>query len=103
MGAILVKGYIDLDKVKATGKVITTKKGGKALAFDCWVNDEKGNYGDNGGAYISQTQEDREAGNTKEFVGNLTVAYHADKEGAFDPKKATVKKEEATTGTDDDW
>ncbi len=101
MGAILVKGYINLDKVKASGKIVTSKKGTKGLYIDCWVNDEEGNYGDNGGMYVSQTKEDREAGNTKDFMGNLTVTYVKDD---FDATKAAVhkgKEEKATTG--DDW
>ena len=98
MGAILVHGYINLDKIKSSGKVVKSKKGTNGVYVDCWINDEKGQYGDNGGVYISQTKEDRDAKNQKEFVGNLTVAYLKDD---FDAVKASKKEDEAATSSDD--
>lgn len=97
-GAILVKGYLDLDKIKTSGKIVELKSGKKALYFDCWINDEKGQYGDHGGIFTSQTKEEQEAKTKKTFIGNLTATYNKE----FDPVKACVKKEIEVT-TEPDW
>lgn len=68
---------IDLSKVDKD-KLIK-KNGKKYLNLSTFVNlDEVGQYGDNGGITIQQTQAERESGAKREYVGNSKIFWSQD-------------------------
>jgi hypothetical protein len=53
-------------------KITKSEKNGKSyLNFNLWVNDEKDQYGNIGSINVSQTKEQREAGEKKVYFGNI--------------------------------
>jgi len=116
MGAIILSGSINLTEAKKTGKLVKKTNKDKEeevwLYFASWCDDKKKEWtqedgsiklGDNGGIYVNQTKEDREAKVDKEFIGNMSVVFHAKRDSAFDPDKASNKEVVVSTNTDDDW
>lgn len=53
-------------------KITKSEKNGKSyLNFNLWVNDEKDQYGNIGSLNVSQSKEQREAGEKKVYFGNI--------------------------------
>ena len=70
-------GSIDLNKIDKT-KIVSTDKDGKPfqngakyLNVVVWVNDAPDQYGNDASIQLSQTKEDRDAGQKATYIGNL--------------------------------
>ena len=84
----LLTGSIDLNKIDRT-KIVSTNKDGKPfengakyLNVVIWINDEADQYGNNASIQISQTKEEREAGEKATYIGNLKFPQNRDGEKA---------------------
>jgi len=73
----MLSGSINLTKIDKT-KIVSTNKegnpfdnGAKYLNVVIWLNDEADQYGNNASIQISQTKEEREAGEKAVYIGNL--------------------------------
>ena len=73
----MLSGSINLTKIDKT-KIVSTNKegkpfdnGAKYLNVVIWLNDEADQYGNNASIQISQTKEQREAGEKAVYIGNL--------------------------------
>lgn len=72
-------GSIDLTKIDRS-KIVSTNKDGKPfengakyLNVVVWINDEADQYGNNASIQISQSKEEREAGEKATYIGNLKL------------------------------
>lgn len=83
--AQLLNVSIDVSKIDKS-KLIKGKKG-TYLNLTVAVNDEKDNYDNDCSAWQSQTKEEREAGNLKNYLGNGRVIWNG----------TTTKKEPTNT------
>lgn len=72
--AQLLNVSIDVSKIDKS-KLIKGKKG-TYLNLTVAVNDEKDNYDNDCSAWQSQTKEEREAGNPKNYLGNGRVIWN---------------------------
>ena len=84
----MLTGSIDLNKIDRT-KIVSTNKDGKPfengakyLNVVVWINDEADQYGNNASIQISQTKEEREAGEKATYIGNLKFPQSRDGEKA---------------------
>ena len=82
----MLTGSIDLNKIDKT-KIVSTNKDGKPfengakyLNVVIWINDETDQYGNNASIQISQSKEEREAGNKAIYIGNLKFPQNRDNE-----------------------
>ena len=83
----VIKLQLDLSKIDKS-KIIEGKKG-KYVDLTISVNDESNDYGQNVSAWHQQTKEEREAKESKTYVGNGAVIW-------TDGIIATAEKPEAT-------
>ena len=97
-----MKANIDLSKIPKD-KIYKGKKG-SYLPITITINDELGNYGDNGPIIVEQTKDERDAKADKVYLGNVKVVWTngtnvdaAPREGGGQPKAALV----AEVGDDD--
>ena len=84
----MLTGSIDLNKIDKT-KIVSTNKegkpfenGAKYLNVVIWINDEADQYGNNASIQISQSKEEREAGEKAIYIGNLKFPQSRDGEKA---------------------
>lgn len=84
--AVLVNVSIDVTKIDKS-KLIAGKKG-TYLNLTVSVNDEKDNYGNDCSAWQSQSQEERQAGESKNYLGNGRKIW----EGVQNNQSATANK-----------
>ena len=84
----MLTGSIDLNKIDRS-KIVSTNKDGKPfengakyLNVVVWINDEADQYGNNASIQISQTKEEREAGEKATYIGNLKFPQSRDGEKA---------------------
>ena len=71
--ASIIKASIDLNKIPKD-KIYKGKKG-SYLPITITINDELGNYGDNGPIIVEQSKEEREAKVDKVYLGNVKVVW----------------------------
>lgn len=67
----LYNGSICLSDIPKDKITTSEKNGKKYLNFNLWVNDEKDQYGNIGSINVSQSKEQREAGEKKVYFGNI--------------------------------
>lgn len=84
----MLTGSIDLNKIDKT-KIVDRDKdgnlfqnGAKYLNVVVWINDEADKYGNNASIQISQSKEEREAGEKATYIGNLKFPQSRDGEKA---------------------
>jgi len=71
--ASIIEVNLNLDKIDKT-KIFKGKKG-SYLKVNVVLNDELGQFGDNGSCYIAQSKEEREAKTPKAFLGDPKVVW----------------------------
>ena len=71
--ASIIKSNINLDNIPKD-KIYHGKKG-KYLPITITINDELGNYGDNGPIIVEQSKEERDAKADKVYLGNVKVVW----------------------------
>ena len=71
--ASIIKANINLNNIPKD-KIYHGKKG-KYLPITITINDELGNYGDNGPIIVEQTKEERDAKADKVYLGNVKVVW----------------------------
>jgi hypothetical protein len=106
--ASIIKANINLNLIPKD-KIYHGKKG-KYLPITITINDELGNYGDNGPIIVEQSKEEREAKAEKVYLGNVKVVWTngtnvdtAPREGgAQDATKAAYTLSPAPVPTADD-
>ncbi len=89
---------VSLDVTKITKSKI---KNGKYLDVTVSINDETNQYGQNVAVYESQSKEERESKNNKNFIGNGKVVWTQDGTVTL-AKKEEEKKEEKKEETTQD-
>lgn len=84
----MLTGSINLNKIDRS-KIVSTNKDGKPfengakyLNVVVWINDEADQYGNNASIQISQSKEEREAGEKATYIGNLKFPQSRDGEKA---------------------
>jgi hypothetical protein len=103
--ASIVKANINLNNIPKD-KIYHGKKG-KYLPITITINDELGNYGDNGPIIVEQSKEERDAKVDKVYLGNVKVVWTngnnvdtAPKEGA--PAGSAPPPQAAPVAAEDD-
>jgi hypothetical protein len=71
--ASIIKANINLNMIPKD-KIYNGKKG-MYLPITITINDELGNYGDNGPIIVEQSKEEREAKAEKVYLGNVKVVW----------------------------
>ena len=71
--ASIMKANIDLSKIPKD-KIYKGKKG-SYLPVTITINDELGNYGDNGPIIVEQTKDERDAKADKVYLGNVKIVW----------------------------
>ena len=71
--ASIIKANINLNNIPKD-KIYHGKKG-KYLPITITINDELGNYGDNGPIIVEQSKEERDAKTDKVYLGNVKVVW----------------------------
>ena len=71
--ATIIKTSINLDKIPKD-KIIAGKKG-KYLNLVVTINDEVDQFGNQGAVTVDQTKEERDAGESKIYLGNNKVVW----------------------------
>ena len=71
--ASIIKANINLNNIPKD-KIYHGKKG-KYLPITITINDELGNYGDNGPIIVEQSKEERDAKVDKVYLGNVKVVW----------------------------
>ena len=71
--ASIIKANINLNNIPKD-KIYHGKKG-KYLPITITINDELGNYGDNGPIIVEQSKEERDAKADKVYLGNVKVVW----------------------------
>ena len=69
----IIKTSINLSAIPKD-KIIDGKKG-KYLPITITINDELGNYGDNGPIIVEQTKDERDAKADKVYLGNVKIVW----------------------------
>ena len=85
--AQLISASIDVSKI-SKDKLIKGDKG-TYLNITISINDEVDQYGNQAGIYESQSKEEREAKEKKNYLGNGKIAWSSD--GGSTAKKATAQ------------
>jgi len=67
-------------------KITEGKNGKKYLNITLWVNDSPDQYGNIGSVQVSQTKEQREAGEKKQYIGNFKQPQAAPVQAAAQPE-----------------
>jgi hypothetical protein len=67
----LFKGFINLSKCKNEAYLKKTKAGEVGVWVNVWENDEPDQWGNTMSIQLSQSKEQREAGEKKIYIGNL--------------------------------
>ena len=67
----LYNGSICLSDIPKEKITTSEKNGKKYLNFNLWVNDAEDQYGNIGSLNVSQSKEEREAGQKKVYFGNI--------------------------------
>ena len=81
---IIAKVNLNLDIIKENASKIFEGKKGKYLDVTFVINNEIDQFGNNGPVYVSQSKEEREAGEPKSYMGNTKVVAVFD--DGFAPK-----------------
>ena len=71
--ASIIKANLNLNNIPKD-KIYHGKKG-KYLPITITINDELGNYGDNGPIIVEQTKDERDAKADKVYLGNVKVVW----------------------------
>ena len=102
--ASIIKANINLNNIPKD-KIYHGKKG-KYLPITITINDELGNYGDNGPIIVEQSKEERDAKTDKVYLGNVKVVWTngtnvatAPRDG--EPAKAAAPPQQAPPVLDD--
>ena len=102
--ASIIKANINLNNIPKD-KIYHGKKG-KYLPITITINDELGNYGDNGPIIVEQSKEERDAKTDKVYLGNVKVVWTngtnvatAPREG--EPAQAAAPPQQAPPVLDD--
>lgn len=88
--------YITKEKLQTLLNVLE-KKGENGIGITLSVNDESNEYGQNIGAYVTQTKEQREAKKDRFYVGNGKVFWTDGKITLADKKAKEQPHEEEPT------
>lgn len=91
--AILANVYFKLDKLKEIVKTLENSNE-KGISVALSINDEINGYNQNISAYVSQTKEQRDAKESKNYVGNGSVIW-TDGTITVVPKKDAQPKQQA--------
>jgi hypothetical protein len=67
----LLSGSICLTDIPKDKIWKSEKTGKQYLNINVWINDDADKFGNNGSIQVNQTKEEREAKDTKVYVGNL--------------------------------
>lgn len=82
---------------------VMTKKDMKGIELTASINDESNNYGQNVSVYVSQSKEEREAGQKKFYVGNGNVFWTDGKiTKGVRPSDAAVVQDAVVVDDEDD-
>lgn len=92
--AILANVYFKLDKLKEIAKTLENNNE-KGVSVALSINDEINGYNQNISAYVSQTKEQRDAKESKNYVGNGSVIW-TDGTITVVPKKDAQPKQQAS-------
>ena len=102
--ASIIKANINLNNIPKD-KIYHGKKG-KYLPITITINDELGNYGDNGPIIVEQSKEERDAKTDKVYLGNVKVVWTngtnvatAPRDG--EPAQASAPPQQAAAVEDD--
>ena len=87
----LYNGSICLSDIPKEKITTSEKNGKKYLNFNLWVNDAEDQYGNIGSINVSQSKEEREAGQKKVYFGNIKEV-----------KKSETAPQSGSADTDDD-
>jgi hypothetical protein len=93
----LLNGSICLSDIPKDLIYKSEKTGKSYLNINVWINDEADKFGNNASIQISQTKEQRDAGEPKKYVGNLKTVQAKEQTGS-----APVKKTAPATESFDD-
>lgn len=95
--AILANVYFKLDKLKEIVRTLESSNE-KGVSVALSINDEINGYNQNISAYVSQTKEQRDAKESKNYVGNGSVIWT---NGTITvvPKKDAQQKQQAPAPT----
>ena len=91
--AILANIYFKLDKLKEIVRTLENNNE-KGVSVALSINDEINGYNQNISAYVSQTKEQRDAKESKNYVGNGSVIW-TDGTITVVPKKDAQQKQQA--------
>jgi len=99
--AQIIQASIDLNKIDKS-KIVTTdkngnpfKNGAKYLNVSITINDEPDTYGNHASIAINQSQQEREAGQAKVYLGNGKIVWSSQ------PKNAPQQNPENNSDSDD--
>lgn len=95
--AILANVYFKLDKLKEIVRTLENNNE-KGVSVALSINDEINGYNQNISAYVSQTKEQRDAKESKNYVGNGSVIW-TDGTVTVVTKKDSQYKQQASTPT----
>jgi hypothetical protein len=96
--AQLISASIDVSKI-SKGKLIEGAKG-KYLNITISINDEVDQYGNQVGIYESQSKEERDAKEKKNYLGNGKITWTSD--GGTAPKSEASKPVPPKANVEDD-
>lgn len=97
--AQLISASIDVSKI-SKGKLIEGAKG-KYLNITISINDEVDQYGNQVGIYESQSKEERDAKEKKNYLGNGKIAWTSDGGTAQKPEASKPVPPKAQVEDDD--
>ena len=86
--ASIIKANINLNNIPKD-KIYHGKKG-KYLPITITINDELGNYGDNGPIIVEQSKEERDAKTDEVYLGNVKVVWTNGNNVDTAPKEGTT-------------
>jgi len=101
--ASILKANLNLAAIPKD-KIYKGKKG-SYLPITITINDELGNYGDNGPIIVEQSKEEREAKADKTYLGNVKVVWTNGTNVATAPREGTTAApppQAAPAAADDD-
>jgi hypothetical protein len=79
------------------------KENGKGVSTTISVNENVDSYGNNVSMWISQTKEQRDAKESRSYVGNGTVVFSKAKEYPIAPKKEFKAQSSSETNNDSEF
>ena len=98
--ASIIKANLNLAAIPKD-KIYKGKKG-SYLPITITINDELGNYGDNGPIIVEQSKEEREAKVDKVYLGNVKVVWTNGENVAAAPRDGKPQQAVPAKTVDDD-